>query len=42
MLHTAISLKNSGDEEGAKQFFQALIAKYPNSSEAKKAEKLLK
>lgn len=42
MLHTAISLKKSNDAEGANQFFQALIAKYPNSSEAKKAEKLLK
>ena len=41
MLHTAISLKKSKDEEGAEQFFQALIAKYPNSSEAKKAAKLL-
>jgi TolA-binding protein len=42
MLHTAISLKKGNDEEGANQFFQALIAKYPASSEAKKAEKLLK
>ena len=41
MLHTAISLKKSKDEEGAEQFFQALIAKYPNTSEAKKAAKLL-
>jgi len=41
MLHTAISLKKSKNEEGAEQFFQALIAKYPNSSEAKKAAKLL-
>lgn len=42
MLHTAISLKKGNDEEGSNQFLQALIAKYPNSSEAKKAEKLLK
>ena len=42
MLHTAISLKKSNDEDGGDQFFQALIAKYPNSSEAKKAAKLLK
>ena len=42
MLHTAISLKKGNDEKGANQFFQALIAKYPDSSEAKKAEKLLK
>ncbi len=42
MLHTAIALKKTKDEEGAQQFFQALVAKYPNSSEAKKAEKFLK
>ncbi len=42
MLHTAISLKKTNDAEGSQQFLQALIAKYPNSSEAKKAEKLLK
>jgi len=41
MLHTAISLKKTKDEEGAQQFFQALVAKYPNSSEAKKAEKFI-
>jgi len=42
MLHTAISFKKTKDEEHAQQFFQALIAKYPNSSEATKAEKFLK
>jgi TolA-binding protein len=42
MLHTAISLSKSKDEAGAEQFFQALIAKYPDSAEAKKAAKLLK
>lgn len=42
MLHTAISLKKSDDKEGAQQFFQALIAKYPNSAEAEKAKKFLK
>lgn len=42
MLHTAISLKKSKDAQGAEQFFQALIAKYPNSSEAQKAKKFLK
>ncbi len=41
MLHTAISLKNTKDTAGAEQFFQALVAKYPDSSEAKKAKKLL-
>jgi len=42
MLHTAISLKKTKDNEGANQFFQALMAKYPNSPEAKKAKKFLK
>lgn len=41
MLHTAISLKKTKDEAGAEQFFQALVAKYPSSSEAKKAKKFL-
>jgi len=41
MLHTAISLKKTKDSEGADQFFQALVAKYPSSSEAKKAKKFL-
>lgn len=42
MLHTAISLKKTKDKAGAEQFFQALVAKYPSSSEAKKAKKFLK
>ncbi len=42
MLHTAISLKKTKQSDGAEQFFQALIAKYPNSSEAKKAKQYLK
>ncbi len=42
MLHTGISLQKTNDEEGAQQFFQAVIAKYPSSSEAKKAKKFLK
>ena len=41
MLHTAISLKKTKDSAGAEQFFQALVAKYPDSSEAKKAKKYL-
>ncbi len=41
MLHTAISLQKTKQNEGANQFFQALIAKYPNSPEAKKAQKYL-
>lgn len=42
MLHTAISLKKTKDTDGANQFFQALVAKYPDSTEAKKAKKHLK
>ena len=42
MLHTAISLEKTKDKAGAQQFFQALVAKYPSSSEAKKAKKFLK
>jgi len=42
MLHTAIALDKTKDDEGAQQFFQALVAKYPDSSEAKKAEKYIK
>jgi len=42
MLHTAISLKKTGDIDGADQFFQAVIAKYPKSKEAKKAKQFLK
>lgn len=42
MLHTAISLKKTNDTEGSEQFFQALIAKFPSSSAAKKAEQFLK
>lgn len=42
MLHTAIAFKKTNDIEHAQQFFQALIATYPSSSEADKAKKLLK
>lgn len=42
MLHTAVSLKKTNDLAGAEQFFQALVAKYPKSNEAKKAKKFLK
>lgn len=42
MLHTAISFEKSNDKENAQQFFQALVAKYPDSPEAAKAKKFLK
>jgi len=41
MLHTAISMDNSNDKENAKKFFQAVVLKYPNSSEAQEAKKYL-
>ena len=40
MLHTAISMKKTGDSKHAKAFVQALIQKYPTSKEAKEARKL--
>lgn len=42
MLHTAISFQKTKDEEHAQQFFQALVATYPDSTEAEKAKKFLK
>jgi len=41
MLHTAISMHKSNDKANARKFFQAVVAKYPNSSEAKEAAKYL-
>jgi len=41
MLHTAISMDNTDDKENAKRFFQAVVAKYPDSNEAKEAKKYL-
>ena len=41
MLHTAISMNKTGDSGHAKSFFNAVISKYPNSKEAKEAEKYL-
>lgn len=41
MLHTAISMKESGDSKNAKLFFNAVIKKYPQSSEAAKAKEYL-
>jgi len=42
LFHTAMSMDQSGDKAGAKNFFEALIAKYPESKEAKMAEEKLK
>jgi len=41
MLHTAISMHESGDATKAKSFFNAVIQKYPDSQEAKKAKEYL-
>ena len=41
MLHTAISMSRTGDENHATSFFEAIVAKYPNSNEAKEAKNYL-
>lgn len=41
MLHTAVSMENTGDKSHAQAFYQAIIQKYPNSSEAAEAKKHL-
>ncbi|MDD2905202.1 MAG: tetratricopeptide repeat protein [Sulfurimonas sp.] len=41
MLNTAASMAATGDKANAKTFYKALVAKYPNSLEAKKAQKQL-
>ncbi len=37
MLHTALSMKRTGDNKNAQAFFEAIIVKYPNSVESDKA-----
>ena len=41
MLHTAIAMDKTGDKKHAKAFYNALVAKYPQSKEAKEAKKYL-
>jgi len=41
LLHSAIAMDKTGDKEHAKAFFNAIVAKYPNAKEAKKAKKFL-
>lgn len=41
MLHTAISMDNTGDKEAAKTFYSAVISKYPDSSQAQEAKNKL-
>lgn len=38
MLHTAVSMSKTGDKAHAKTFFEAIVAKYPHSAEAKDAK----
>jgi TolA-binding protein len=41
MLHTAISMEKTGDVKNAKSFYDAIIAKYPNTKYADNAKKNL-
>ena len=41
MLNTAISMDKTNDKKNAKAFYNGVIAKYPNSSEATSAKKYL-
>ena len=41
MLHTAVSMSKTGDKQHAAAFFEAVVAKYPNSVEAKEAREYL-
>ena len=42
MLHSAIAMNKTGDKKNAQTFFNAVVAKYPRSSEAKEAKKYIK
>lgn len=41
LLHTAVSMDKTADKKNAKMFYEGLIAKYPDSPEAKEAKKYL-
>ena len=41
LLHSAISMEKTGDASNAQAFYKAIVAKYPNSAEAKKAKQYL-
>ena len=41
MLRTAYSMQHTGNPEGAKKFYNAVIAKYPDTLEARKAKRYL-
>ena len=42
MLHSAMSMHKTGDKKNAQTFFKAVVAKYPQSSEAEEAKKYIK
>ena len=42
MLNTAISMEKTGDKKNAKAFFNGVVAKYPDSTQAENAQKYLK
>jgi len=42
MLHTAVAMDKTGDKKNAKSFYEAIIAKYPDSEYTKNAKKFLK
>lgn len=42
MLHTAISMEESGDKKNAKIFYDAVLSKYPDSKESQIAKKRVK
>ncbi|MEA1983066.1 MAG: tetratricopeptide repeat protein [Campylobacterota bacterium] len=41
MLHTAVSMRKTGDKKHAKVFFEAIVSKYPDSVEAEEASTYL-
>ena len=41
LLHTAISMKKTGDDKHANVFFKAVVSKYPNSAEAEVAKEYI-
>ena len=41
LLRTAFSMQKTGDKKNARKFYNAVIAKYPNTTEAKKAKRYL-
>ncbi|NPA65442.1 MAG: hypothetical protein GXO11_01025 [Epsilonproteobacteria bacterium] len=41
LLHSAIAMDRTGDKTHARKFYKAVIAKYPNTKEAKEAKRLL-